>query len=158
MFRPQGTPVYEDVEVGYELPQAQFTLTPTIIVRWIAATEIWRRDHHDRDYSLDKGLPDIIGSASWSRSVLYAMVSNWAGPEGWVFKITQQNRAYLVPGDLLTAWARVTKRYVKNDLGYLELELGLRNQHDVEAVRAQATVVLSQHGGPAVPYPFNPVE
>jgi acyl dehydratase len=158
MFKPQQTPVYDDIDVGYELPQSQLTLTPTMIVRWIAATEIWRRDHHDRDYALDKALPDIIGSASWSRALLYAMVSNWVGHDGWVFKISQQNRAYLVPGDGLTVWARVEKKYVKNDLGYLELDLGLRNQENVDAVRAQATVVLSLRGGPAVPYPFNPVE
>ncbi len=156
MFRPQSTPFYDDIERGFDLPTAQLTLTVPIMIRWCAAAEIWRRDHYDRDYALKHHLPDIIASGSWSLALLYAYVSNWAGLDGWVFKFAQQIRAHMLPGDVFTIWGHVTDRYVKADLGYVELDLGMRNQSGVEAVPSRATVVLPLRGGRPVPYPFHP--
>ena len=154
MFKPQQTPFYDDIETGFELPATQLTLTVPIMVRWCAAAEIWWRDHYDKDYCLSHHLPNPIGSGSWSQAFLHAFLSNWVGHEGWVFKLSQRNRAHMLPGNVFTIWGCVTNKYTKYDLGYLELDLGMHNQDGVEAVPAQATVVLPVRGGPPIPYPF----
>jgi acyl dehydratase len=154
MFKPQQTPFYDDIEVGYELPSPQLTLTVPIMVRWCAAAEIWWRDHYDKAYSVNHHLPNPIGSGSWSQAFLHAFVSSWAGPDGWVFKLSQRNRAPLFAGDVFTIWGCVTDKSTQHDLGYLQVDVGMRNQNGVEAVPAQATVVLPLRSGPPVPYPF----
>ena len=136
---------------------AKLRLTVPIMMRWCAATEIWRRDHYDKDYAVTHvNLPNVIGSGSWSRSFLYAFVSNWAGLDGWVLKLSHQNRGQMLPGDEYTVWGRVASRQVNDGLGYIELDLGMRKQDGTEAVPARAVVILPVRGGPPVPYPFHP--
>jgi acyl dehydratase len=157
MFRTQPTPFFDDVHVGDEPPKAMIRLTPPIMVRWCAAIELWRRDHYDKDFAVGHvKQPDILGSGLWSRGMLYAYLSNWAGLDGWVWKQKHQNRAPLLPGDEFTIWSRVTNKEVIDGLGYVELDLGMRTQDGQEKVPAHATVVLPLRGGRAVPYPFLP--
>jgi acyl dehydratase len=127
MFRTQPTPFFDDVHVGDEPPKAMIRLTPPIMVRWCAAIELWRRDHYDKDFAVGHvKQPDILGSGLWSRGMLYAYLSNWAGLDGWVWKQKHQNRAPLLPGDEFTIWSRVTNKEVIDGLGYVELDLGMR--------------------------------
>ena len=97
------------------------------MVRWCAAVEIWRRDHYDLDYAVNRaGLPNIVGSGAWTHACLHHLLSQWAGPDGWVFRVSQRVRATMLPGDCLTAWGRVTATRVVDGLGYVELETGMR--------------------------------
>ena len=152
-----GTPVFEDVAVGQEIPTVVKPLTVPIMVRWCAAVEIWRRDHYDLDYAVNRaGLPNIVGSGAWTHAGLHHLLSQWAGPDGWVFKVSQRVRATMLPGDCLTAWGRVTATRVVGGLGYVDLETGMRKSNGEDAVTGTGTVVLPLRGGRAVPYPFRP--
>src|SRR3990172_2695017 len=132
MFSPQPTPSFEELKVGTELPTFHLRMSPPIMMRWCAAVEIWRRDHYDKDYAVNKvKQPDILGSGSWSKSFLYAYVSNWAGPNGWAWKQTQQNRAPMLPGDEYTIFGAVVSKEVKDGLGYVEIDLGMRTADGV---------------------------
>jgi len=58
------------------------------------------------------------------------------------------------PGDVLTFIGRVTSKEVKNGLGYLELNIGLRKQDGSVPIPGNATVVLPLLNGRPVPHPF----
>ena len=100
--------------------------------------------------------PDILGSGLWSQSFLYAYVSSWAGPDGWAWKQTHQNRAPMLPGDEFTVFGAVTSKDVEDGLGYVEIDMGLRIPDGTTKTPAHATVVLPLRGGRPVPYPFTP--
>ena len=152
-----ATPYFDDVRIGLEIPTITKPLTVPIMVRWCAAIEIWRRDHYDVDYARNKaGLPDIVGSGAWTQACLYHLLSEWAGIDGWVFKLTQRVRTMMLPGDTLTAWGRLTSTREENGLGYADLEIGMRKADGTDAVTGTATVVLPLRGGRVVPYPFKP--
>jgi hypothetical protein len=61
-----------------------------------------------------------------------------------------------IPGDLITAWGKVTGKSEKDGLGYVELDIGLKNSRGIESTKGTATVVLPKRGGKKVPYPFVP--
>jgi hypothetical protein len=65
-----------------------------------------------------------------------------------------QYRDMDIPGDLLTAWGKVTRTYEKGGVGYVELDIGLTNSRGVESTKGTAVVVLPKRGAPPVPYPF----
>jgi len=75
-------------------------------------------------------------------------------PDGWPWKVSFQHRAMIVPGDTLTVWAAVTKKYEEEGLGFVDLDVGMR--HDTETCPGKATIVLPIRNGRAIPYPFVP--
>ncbi|MDO8473281.1 MAG: hypothetical protein Q7T05_05620 [Dehalococcoidia bacterium] len=149
---------FEDIKEGAELPPKTLRLNVPIIIRWCAATEIFvRRDHFDLGYVQKyTDLKDIVGGGVWATTYLMQQIKNWAGVDGWVWKMNAQTRSHMFPGDVLTTWGRVTGTSVKNGLGYVELEARLKLHDDVDAVTSTAVVVLPVAGGRPVPYPFQP--
>ncbi len=149
---------FEDVKEGIELPVKSLRLNVPIIIRWCAATEIFvRRDHFDLGYVQKyTDLKDIVGGGVWATTYLLQHIKNWAGVDGWVWKISAQTRSHMFPGDVLTTSGRVNKTYVNNGLGYADLEARLKRQDGVDVVVATSVVVLPLAGGRPVPYPFKP--
>jgi acyl dehydratase len=146
----------DDVTVGQAIPEVvKGPMTSAHIMRWSASMENWHRIHFDKEYTVqhDK-LPDIMVNGSWKQHVLTQMLKDWAGLEGWAWKIGFQYRDMDIPGDVITAWGKVTKAYEKDGLGYVELEIGLKNSRGAESTKGTAVVVLPKRGGKAVPYPF----
>ena len=147
---------WEDVLEDQQLPDYCIgPMTTTHIFRWSAAIENWHRIHYDKEFAVghDK-LPDVLMQGSWKQSIIPQYLKDWVLPEGWVWKVSFQHRAMLVPGDLLTVWGRVIRKYETEDLGYVDLEVGIKNQADTESCPGFATVLLPFKDGRKVPYPF----
>ncbi len=152
-----GEQVYfDDVKVGQAIPELRKgPMTSAHIMRWSASMENWHRIHFDKEYAVqhDK-LPDIMVNGSWKQHVLMQLLKDWAGLKGWACKVAFQYRGMDIPGDIITAWGKVTKTEERNGLGYVELEIGLRNSRGVESTTGTGVVVLPKRGGKVVPYPF----
>ena len=151
---------YGDVEVGQDLPTYVIgPITPTHLFRRSAAIENWHRIHYDQDFAIyHEGLPNVLGQGSWKQSVMPQYLKDLTLPDGWAWKVTFQHRAMIVPGDTLTCWAKVTNKYEKSGLGFIELEVGMKNQDEIETCPGSGTIVLPIKGGRPVPYPFKPPE
>ncbi len=148
---------YEDIGVGMEIPQIAKSVTVPIMMRWCAAIEVWRRDHWDRDYAINHDkLPDAVLSSGFKQACLYQLLQDWARDEGWVWKVMRQDRGMVHPGELLTGWGKVTSKYVKDGLGYVELQIGLMKRDGTNVAPGSATVVFPLKDGRPVPYPFKP--
>jgi len=149
---------YDDVEVGQEMPTYVIgPVTPTQLFRWSAAIENWHRIHYDQDFAIyHDGLPNVLGQGSWKQSVMPQYLKDLSLPDGWMWKVSFQHRAMIVPGDMLTCWAKVTNKYEKEGLGFVELEVGMKNQDDIDTCPGNGTIVLPIRGGRSVPYPFAP--
>ena len=147
---------WEDVVEDQQLPDYCIgPITTTHIFRWSAAIENWHRIHYDKEFAVghDK-LPDVLMQGSWKQSIIPQYLKDWVLPEGWVWKASFQHRAMLVPRDRLTVWGRVVRKYEAKDLGYVDLEGGIKNQINTESCPGVATVLLPFKDGRKVPYPF----
>ena len=147
---------FDDVHVGTEIPAVQKgPMTVSHIMRWSASMENWHRIHYDKAYAVEHDkLQDVVVNGSWKQHVLMQLLKDWAGLQGWAWKVAFQYRDMDFPGDLITAWGKVTKKYEQKGLGHVELEIGLKNSRGVESTKGTAVVVLPKRGGPPVPYPF----
>lgn len=149
---------FEDVRIGQDIPSlVKGPMSTAHLVRWCAAMENWHLIHYDWKYATEHDkLPDVMVNGTWKQNVMIQLLNEWVGESGWLWKINFQFRGMNVPGDKLTAWGRVVAAEPRGAYGVVQLETGLRNQHDVEGTPRHATVVLPRRGGPAVPYPFDP--
>jgi len=151
---------FDDVTVGQELPPLVIgPMTPTHLFRWSAAIENWHRIHYDQAYAIyHEGLPNILGQGSWKQNILPRYLKDLCLPDGWPWKVRFQHRSMIVPGDTITVWAKITKKFEEEGLGFVDLDVGMRLQYDVESCPGKATIVLPLKNGKVIPYPFVPPE
>ena len=151
---------FDEVAVGQDMPSYVIgPMTTTHAFRWSAAIENWHRIHYDQDFAVyHDGLPNVLIQGSWKQSIMPRYLKDLCLPDGWMWKVSFQHRAMIVPGDIITCWAKVSNRYEKGGLGIVELETGMRLQSDIETCPGKATLVLPIRGGREIPYPFVPPE
>lgn len=159
IIAPNTTPlVFEDLVVGQETtPLVRGPITSSHVMRWSAAIENWHRIHYDHPFATghDK-LPGLLVNGTWKQHFLTAMMRQWLGPTGWLWKIDFSFRKMDVAGSTLTAWGKVTELRREGGYGIVSCEIGIRNTEGQESTPGSATGVLPLAGGPAVPYPFVP--
>lgn len=146
---------YEDVQVGQETPKYVQRFTEVHFVRWCFAMENTHRIHYDYPFAVNHDkLPGILFHGSWRMSIIPSWLKDWALPDGWFWKASWQVRQMVVANEITIVWGKVTNKYVKEGLGFIDLEVGIKNQDGVEGCPGTATVVLPLKGGKPVPYPF----
>lgn len=149
---------YEDVEIGQTItPLVKGPMTTCHLMRWSAAIENWHRIHYDRPFAVEHDkLADVLVAGSWKQQALVQMLKDWLGEAGWLWKISYQFRAMDPVGATLTCWGCITHKYVGDGLGFVECDIGMRNQDGQESTPGTAVGVLPLRGGRPVPYPFAP--
>ena len=149
---------YEHVNVGDSLaPLEKGPLTSAHLMRWSAAMENWHRIHYDREFAVthDK-LPGLLVNGTFKQQFILQLLKDWAGHDGWVWKVGFQFRAMNLAGETLSVWAKVTGKRSAAHYGLIDLELGIVNEEGRESTPGTAVVALPFEAGPPVPYPFVP--
>ena len=119
--------------------------------------ENWHKIHYDQHFAVDHDkLPGIIVNGTLKQQIIMMILKDWAGLEGWAWKLRFQLRAMDIAGTTLTFWATVKAKIACDAYGVVELELGTRNLEGRESTPGAALVALPFKGGKAVPYPFVP--
>ena len=152
------TPWFEDVPLGWALPLLEKgPLTVMHLMRWSAAMENWHRIHYDREFAVGHdGLPGLLVNGSLKQQFIVQLLKDWAGADGWVWKVGFQFRAMSLVGETLRVWASVAGKHEADGYGLVDLELGIVNGQGVESTPGTAVVALPYRAGPPVPYPFIP--
>ncbi len=70
------------------------------------------------------------------------MLSHWLGQSGTLRRLAAQYRGMDFPGDVITARGRVTKKYIQESQGCVELEVWVENQRGEKNTPGTATAVL----------------
>jgi acyl dehydratase len=114
------TLAYDEVAVGDELPPLSIELTPTLIISTALATRDFQDVHHDRDLAQQKGSKDIFMNILTTNGFVGRFVTDWAGPEAILQKVSIRlgvpNYAY----DTMTMTGRVAE---KGDDGAVTVEV-----------------------------------
>ncbi|HVZ54589.1 MAG TPA: acyl dehydratase [Pseudolabrys sp.] len=150
---------FDDVILGTEIPAlVKGPLSAPILMRWSAAIENWHRIHYDRDFAVNHDkLPDLAINGTLKQQLVAQALRRWAGPAGWLWKVSFQFRALNKVGETLRIWARVVGKRELPDYGLVDLELGIVNDAGAESTPGTAVVALPyRHRGAGVPYPFVP--
>ena len=149
-------PVFDDVELGTELPElVKGPMTSIHIMRWSAAIENWHRIHYDQPFATGHdGLPDVLVNGSWKQHVLAQLLKDWAGPNGWLVSLEFQYRDMDRRGATVRAFGRVTGLERKADHGLVTCAVQIRDETNRLTTEGEGVIALPIYGGPALPEPF----
>ena len=118
---------YEAVEIGTELPELPIDLTPTLIISTAIASRDYQDVHHDRDLAQKKGSNDIFMNILSTNGFVGRFVTDWAGPEAVVKKVSIRLGVPNYPYDRMRMTGVVESKELVEDEGRLVLRVRGRN-------------------------------
>ena len=132
---------FEDVEVGAALPELVVELTPTRIVAGAIASHDFQDVHHDTGAAKSRGLPDIFMNILTTNGYVSRFVTDWAGPDVFLRKVSIRLGVPNVAGDSMRMTGSVTSAEVVDGEGVLGVEVKGTNGKG-EHVTAEVSLVL----------------
>lgn len=83
-------------------------VTATVIVAGAIATRDFMPVHHDRSYANSQGAPDIFMNIISSNAYCSRFLTDWAGPDAMIRRLSIRLGVPAFPGTTLTFTGRVT--------------------------------------------------
>ncbi len=102
---------YAEVNVGDKLPDLSIPLTTTLIVATAIASRDYQDVHHDYKAARQRGTPDIIMNILTTNGFVGRFVTDWAGPEAILKKVSIKLGAPNVPGDTMKMTGSVSGKH-----------------------------------------------
>ena len=133
---------WEEVKEGETLPGFSLELTMTRMAQQVSGTQDFYPIHHDRDFARSGGHPDIFVNTAFTRAALCRLLTDWAGPAGFVKRLGFQMRRYHLVGDTIYVRGKVVKKYRQDGVGAVDLEIWAENAREGIATPGTATVHL----------------
>ena len=124
MSAPHATsPRWSDISEGDELPVFDLPLTASVIVAGAIASRDFMPVHHDRAFANSQGAPDIFMNILTTNGYVARFITDWAGPEAMLEKISIRLGAPACPDDTMRFTGMVTRSERRGDLGVVEVAL-----------------------------------
>lgn len=133
---------FEDVEVGAEVPPLVKLPTTVALVKYCAAAGDFSPIHFDEPYARKRGMPRVIVQGFFKAACLGQMLTDFAGPRGWVKKMATRYQRLNVPEEPLTCRGRVIRKYVEGGFHFVEIEMWTENGRGGVTTTGRATVLL----------------
>ncbi|HEY7294611.1 MAG TPA: hypothetical protein VH916_06190 [Dehalococcoidia bacterium] len=138
---------WDDVAEGQELPGFDLVLSETKIAEQVSGSQDFYPVHHDRPFARAGGHPDIFVNTGFTRAALARLLTDFAGIEGWVCRLSYEMRRMNRPGDTMKLRGRVTRTYTADDGSHrVDLDVWVENDREGITTPATATVILPRRG------------
>ncbi len=92
---------WADINVGDEVTPLEIPITTTMIVAGAIASRDFMPVHHDRDYANKQGSPNLFMNILTSNGYCVRFLTDWAGPEAMVKKLSIRLGVPCFPDDPL---------------------------------------------------------
>lgn len=136
---------WDDVEPGHELADIRLTLDWTAMVLQVSGSQDWNPIHHDFDFASDSGMPTIFYNTGWTTGLLGRLLTDWAGPRGWVEAISFQMRGMNAQGTEARAYGIVSGKRLDGDRALVDLDIFIENSQAGITTPGKATVRLPRN-------------
>ncbi len=133
---------WEDVEEGSELPKLEKNPTTQQLVKYAGASGDFYQIHYDKDFALTNNLPSVILHGALKNAFLAQMMTDFAGPEGWLRKLAVRYRGMDQPGSKVACKGTVVKKYTEGGNHLVDCEIWLENAKGEKTTDGSATVIL----------------
>ena len=138
-LRRETTLRASEVDVGNALAPCAVPITATLIVAAAIASRDYQDVHHDRELAKLRGSPDIFMNILTTSGLAARFVTDWAGPEVLLRKLTIRLGAPNYPGDAMLMAGSVASAQGR------ELEIALRGDNRL-GPHVTGTVALTLPG------------
>jgi len=112
---------------GDELPVLELPVTATVIVAGAIASRDFMPAHHDRDFAVAQGAPDIFMNILTTNGYVSRFVTDWAGPGAMLRSIKIRLGVPAVPGQILRFTGRVSGIHRDGDEALVEVSIRAAN-------------------------------
>ncbi len=123
-----NSPRSTEIAVGDELPTFELPVTSTVIVAGAIASRDFMPAHHDREFAMTNGAPDIFMNILTTNGYVSRFVTDWAGPEARVRRIAIRLGAPAIPGQPLRFNGQVTETSREGDECVIEVAIRAANE------------------------------
>jgi acyl dehydratase len=117
------SPPWSQIAVGDELPVLDLPLTASVIVAGAIASRDFMPVHHDKDYAIAQGAPDIFMNILTTNGYVSRYVTNWAGPEAMIEKIAIRLGVPALPGAKMRFTGSVASTERTGSFGRVEVKM-----------------------------------
>ncbi len=98
-----------EVQVGDELPSLDVEITTSLIVAGAIASRDYQDVHHDPGLAQERGSSDIFMNILSTNGFVGRFVTDWAGPDAFIRKVSIRLGVPNYPGDTMRMTGRVTE-------------------------------------------------
>jgi acyl dehydratase len=88
--------------IGDTLPELVIPLTPTLIISTAIASRDYQDVHHDPALAKERGSPDIFMNILSTNGFVGRFITDWAGPDAIIKKVSIRLGVPNYPGDTMT--------------------------------------------------------
>ena len=113
---------WRTIRVGDELTPLVIDMTATRIVAGAIATRDFMPVHHDKAYANSQGAPDIFMNILSDTGYCGRFLTDWAGPEAMVERLSIRLGVPVFPDFTLTYTGTVTATSERDGVGVVEVE------------------------------------
>jgi acyl dehydratase len=134
---------WEDVQEGQEIPPFSRKVGYMELNRFAGANDELVPIHMDPDYAKDVAkLPDVIIMGNLKLAYIANAITDWAGDEGWITKVSVEYRKMDTVNSTITAKGKVTKKFQEDGKNLVELEVWVENDQGEVTTPASAVLAL----------------
>ena len=134
---------YEDVRIGDIIDGFDLSLGWTKMAEQVSGSQDFYPVHHDPEFAAEAGHSAIFYNTGFTQAALCRVVTDWAGPAGWMTKFRFEMRKMNIPDDQVHARGKVVAKSEQDDgHGLVDLEVWLENDRLGVTTPGWATVRL----------------
>jgi acyl dehydratase len=138
---------WDDVKEWQEIPSLKKNATSQQLVQWAAASGDFYQIHYDQDFARGNGLKGIIIHGALKHAFLGQLLHERVGYQGSIKRYAVSYRGMDVPGEEMTCRGVVTKTYVEDGKGHVDLDIWAENPQGQKTTPGTATVILPRRAG-----------
>ncbi len=139
---------WRDINIGDEITPLEIPVTTTVIVAGAIASRDFMPVHHDRDFAGKQGSPDIFMNILTTNGLCLRFLTDWAGPEAMLTKLSVRLGVPSFPNDPLLFTGSVTgKSEGKDGEGFVEVTFQATNSLGVHASGTATLSLLEEEAG-----------
>ncbi len=117
----------DDIQVGDAIKPMDIALTHTIVASTAIASRDFMPVHHDKDYAIQQFAPDVFLNILSSNGFVARFLTDWAGPNAWIKKISIKLGVPAVPHQVLKFTGTVTSKTTVGDECVIEVTVQAAN-------------------------------
>ncbi|MCH6561909.1 MAG: MaoC family dehydratase [Myxococcales bacterium] len=117
-----------EIAIGDELPPFDLPVTSTVIVAGAIASRDFMPAHHDREFAMAQGAPNMFMNILTTNGYVSRFVTDWAGPEAMIRSIKIRLGAPAVPGQPLRFSGQVAQTSHEGDECVIEVAVRAANE------------------------------
>lgn len=121
------TPLFNEIEVGQELPELTIEITPRLVVATAIASRDYQDVHHDYHAARNSGAEDIFMNILTTNGLVGRFVTDWSGPKSLLKSVKIKLGVPNYPDDSMKLTGEVIGKNVQGDQGVVEVDIKGKN-------------------------------